>query len=42
MITCLKNYNGFYGYGKCKVKGDHIGKLVFLEENADLRTNENF
>lgn len=42
-ITQIKGHSGFYACSKCTLKGDHIEKrLVFLESDAELRTNESF
>lgn len=38
-----KGHNAYFGCGKCFCEGDYINhKMVFLDENAPLRTNNNF
>lgn len=42
-VTCTKGHNAYYGCGKCFCEGDYINhKMVFLNQNAPLRTNSNF
>ena len=40
---CTKQFNGYFGCGKCTEEGDFIkNRMVFLNESAPLRTNESF
>ena len=42
-ITCTKGFNGFYGCGKCFVRGARVcSRTVFLELDSEPRTDENF
>lgn len=43
LVTGTQLYNGYYGCCKCEVKGIWPkNKMLFLEEDAPLRTNESF
>jgi hypothetical protein len=40
-IKCTKRHNGFFGCDGCSQKGNHVEhRLVFLEQNAPLRTDQ--
>ncbi|KAL6423080.1 hypothetical protein ACFW04_010511 [Cataglyphis niger] len=42
-VTGSKGHNAYFGYGECFCEGDYINhKMIFLDENAPLRTNSNF
>ncbi|KYN02771.1 hypothetical protein ALC62_06406 [Cyphomyrmex costatus] len=42
-VTGTKGHNGRFGCGKCFCEGDYYDhRIVFLNENALLRTNSNF
>lgn len=42
-ILNAKNHTGYFGCGKCTVEVDYIkNRVVFLETNSALRTNESF
>jgi len=42
-ILNTKGHTGYYGCGKCVQEGDYIGnRMVFLETDSELRTNESF
>ncbi|KAL6416912.1 hypothetical protein ACFW04_011377 [Cataglyphis niger] len=42
-VTGSKEYNVYFSCGKCFCEGDYINhKMIFLDENAPLRTNSNF
>jgi len=42
-ITATKGHNAYFGCGKCFCEGDYFNhRMVFLDENAVLRTNRNF
>lgn len=42
-ITGTKGHNAYFGCGKCCCEGDYYNhRMVFLNENALLRTNEDF
>lgn len=42
-ITSIKNHTGYYGCGKCIVKGKYIdNRVVMLKTDAELRTNDTF
>jgi hypothetical protein len=38
----IKGHTGYFGCPKCIQQGDYEGRVVFLERNAPLRTNESF
>ena len=41
--TCSKYYTGFFGCRHCKIEGlRYMKKTIFLDQNCELRTNENF
>ena len=40
--TCTKQHNGYFGCRKCMEEGDWRGRMVYLVENAPLRTDDNF
>lgn len=42
MSFCTKGHNARFGCGKCLCEGDYLHKIVFLEENAPRRTDDNF
>lgn len=43
LIAGIKGHNGFYGCGKCEVKGRRINyRTVFLKTKCNLRTNSTF
>lgn len=37
-----KLFNGYHGCGNCCQEGDYIGRVIFLENNASLRTDETY
>jgi hypothetical protein len=42
-IKCTKGHNGFFGCDGCSQKGKHVEhRLVFLEQDAPLRTDQSF
>lgn len=42
-VTCTKGFNGYFGCSKCMQQGKHISnRMLFLNLNAELRTDENF
>lgn len=42
-IKCIKQFNGYFGCGKCRQEGEGlVGKTIFPEIDCDLRTDENF
>lgn len=41
-ILNIKGHTGYFGCPKCIQQGDYEGRVVFLERNAPLRTNESF
>jgi len=41
-ISCIKSHGGYYACGKCETKGKFIGKVVYPEMDAPLRTAESF
>ena len=41
-VTCTKQHNGYFGCRKCMEEGDFVKKMVYLSEDAELRTDENF
>ena len=42
MIKAIKGHGGYWGCGKCVQKGSWLEKVVFLEMDAALRTDEAF
>lgn len=41
--TCTKSHNGYFGCGKRKEEGNYNNyRMLFLNSNAALRTDENF
>ena len=41
-VTCTKQHNGYFGCRKCMEEGNFIKKMLYLNDEAELRTNENF
>lgn len=42
-VTCTKGFNGYFGCSKCIQRGKYISyRMIFLDLNAELRTDENF
>ncbi|XP_039303468.1 uncharacterized protein LOC105203270 [Solenopsis invicta] len=41
-ICCIKSHGGYYACGKCETKDKFIGKVIYPEMNAPLRTAESF
>lgn len=41
-VLGTKQFNGYFGCGKCIEEGDFINRIVFLNENAPLRTDISF
>jgi len=42
-VKCIKAFNGYFGCAKCMQEGDYNNhRMLFLEINANLRTDENF
>ncbi len=42
-VCAIKNHNGYYGCGKCEVKGAYVqNRVVFLKTYINLRTNQSF
>ncbi|OXA45147.1 hypothetical protein Fcan01_20218 [Folsomia candida] len=42
-ICAIKNHTGYYGCGKCEVKGKYVqNRVVFLKNDIVLRTDESF
>ncbi|XP_066592983.1 uncharacterized protein [Prorops nasuta] len=43
LVTCTKGHNGYFGCSKCVVEGDYeYRKMLFIEDNCALRTDEDF
>ena len=42
LVLAIKGYNGFYGCKLCDIKGSWAGKVVFLSEDGELRTDFSF
>lgn len=42
-VKCIKACNGYFGCSKCMQEGDYSNhRMLFLDINANLRTDENF
>ena len=41
-ICCTKTHSGFFSCSKCTEEGDFEGRVVFFNENAQLRDNLSF
>lgn len=42
-VKCIKGHTGYYGCDKCEEEGEwKDNRMLFLNENAPLRTNEKF
>lgn len=41
-ICCIKYHGGYYACAKCETKGKYVGKVVYPEKDAPLRTAESF
>ncbi|EZA49249.1 hypothetical protein X777_12489 [Ooceraea biroi] len=42
-VTCTKIHNGYFGCSKCFIEGDYgNGRMLFLDHNCSLRTDESF
>jgi hypothetical protein len=41
-VKCIKSYTGHYGCDRCVQKGHYAGRLVFLESDANVRTDDSF
>lgn len=42
LVACTKGHNARFGCSKCLCEGDYLRKMVFLQDDAPTRTNENF
>ena len=42
LILSVKSHSGYYGCTKCQVKGIWRERVVFLETDTQLRTNDSF
>lgn len=42
MVSATKGYDGYQGCCRCVITGAWRGKIVFLHENSELRTDESF
>ena len=41
-VTCTKQHNGYFGCRKCMDEGTFTTRMLYLHEDAELRTDENF
>ena len=41
-VTCTKQHNGYFGCRKCMEEGTFTTRMLYLHEDAQLRTDENF
>ena len=42
MVKGITQFNGFYGCDQCEVKGVYQGRMLFMENDCRLRTDESF
>lgn len=41
-ILCVKGHSGYFGCGNCIQQGEYEGRVVFLETDSELRTDQSF
>lgn len=41
-ITCTKQHTGYFSCSKCAEEGEWMGRVCFLKEDAEKRTDESF